>query len=154
MANANTDIRLHTLIYKYDLHTILLSKIIDGVELVNFSLLGKNAKKIPWLIGSQVQLRFEIANLLGINEVQNTDVLFRFGKGIQFNIRYPSLDSFNFEWKKISSILRTEILELDNEDLFNYSEDDPGLKGTFFDLLSGVVEREANIISVLTILLV
>ncbi|MBB5624136.1 hypothetical protein HDE69_005233 [Pedobacter cryoconitis] len=154
MIKTNTDVRLSTLIHKYDLHTILLSKVINRIETVDLSLLGNDAKKIPWLVNSQVQLRFEVANLLGVDEVQNADILFRFDKGIQFNMGYLSLDSFNLEWGKISSILRTEILELDNEDLFTYSEDDPEMKGTFFDLLSGIIEREASIISVLTILLV
>lgn len=63
--------------------------------------------------------------------LQNADMLFRFNKGIQFNMGH-SLVSFNLEWKKISSILWTEILELDNEDLFTYSEDDPEMRGNFF----------------------
>ncbi|WP_367867771.1 hypothetical protein [Pedobacter sp. WC2423] len=98
-------------------------------------------------------MRFEVANLLGVYEVQNPDTIFRFNKGVQFNMVYPSLESFNLEWKKISTILRAEILELDNEDLFTYSEDDPEMKGTF-DLLSGIIEREATIISILNTLLI
>ncbi|WP_146610819.1 hypothetical protein [Pedobacter cryoconitis] len=121
---------------------------------VSLGFFGNDTKRIPWLVGSQVQLRFDVANLLGIDEIQNADILFRFNKDIQFNMIYPSLDSFNFDWEKISPILRTEILELDNDDLFSYSEDDPEMKGTFFDLLSGIIEREANNISALTILLI
>lgn len=45
----NIDIRLSTLIHKYDLHTALLSKVINGIETVNLSLLGNDAQKIPWL---------------------------------------------------------------------------------------------------------
>ncbi|MET4141749.1 DinB family protein [Pedobacter sp. UYP1] len=149
----NADIRLSTLIHKYDFHTVLTSKVINGIETLDLSLLGNDANKIPLLVGSQVKLRFELAKLLGVDEVQNADILFRFNKGIQFNMGYPSLKPFNLEWKKISSILRTEILELDNEDLFTYSQDDPEMKGIFFDLLSGIIEREASIISILTILI-
>lgn len=154
MIKTNTNIRLSTLIQKYDLHTVLLSNILNGIATVDLSLLGNHTKKIPRLVGSQVRLRFELAKLLGIDEAQNADILFQFNKGIQFNMRYPSLQSLNFKWRKISSILRTEILKLDNEDLFTYSEEEPEMKGTFFDLLSGIIEREANIISVLTILLI
>ncbi|MET4138174.1 hypothetical protein [Pedobacter sp. UYP1] len=154
MVKPNADIRLSTLIHKYDLHTVLISKVINGIETLDLSLLGNGANKIPLLVGGQVKLRFEVANLLGVDEVQNADTLFRFNKGIQFNMGYLSLESFNLEWKKISSILRTEILELDNENLFTYSEDDPEMKGTFFDLLSGIIEREASIISILTRLLI
>ena len=154
MIKTNIDIRLSTLIHKYDLHTALLSKVINEIEIVDLSLLGNDAQKTPWLIDSQVQLRFDVASLLGLDEIQNAEMFFRFNKGIQFNIGHHSLDSFDLEWKKISSILRTEILEFDNEDLFTYSENDSEMKGTIFDLLSGIIEREASIISVLTILLV
>lgn len=154
MVKPNADIRLSTLIHKYDLHTVLISKVINGIETLDFSLLGNDADKIPLLVSSQVKLRFEVANLLGVDEVQNPDTTFRFNKGVQFNMGYPSSESVNLEWKKISAILRTEILELDNEDLFTYSEDDPEMKGTFFDLLSGIIEREATIISKLNTLFI
>lgn len=128
MIKTNIDIRLSTFIHKYDFHTALLSKVINGIETVDLNLLGNDAQKIPWLIDSQVQLRFDVASLLGVDEIQNADMLFRFNKGIQSNMEHHSLVSFDLEWKKISSILRTEILELDNEDLFTYSEDAPEMK--------------------------
>jgi len=148
-----TDIRLATLIQKYDTHTLYFSKTISEIEKRDFSHLGDDAKKISWLIGSQVQLRFEVANLLGIDETQIGDTLFRDNVFVQFSTDYPSIQSFQMDWKKISPILRVEILELDNEDLFSYSKDDAEMKGSLFDLLSSVIEREAICISVLTVLL-
>lgn len=117
----------------------------------DLNLFNNDSKYIPWLIGSRVQLRFEITNLLGIDIKQATEELFRDNKAVQLDINYPPLDTFRNDWDKVSPILRNEILELDNEDLFTFSDSNPKMKGTFFDLLSFTIEREKEIIDTLTV---
>lgn len=149
--NNEIDIRLATLIQRYDVHTSLFSKIIEGITQRDLKHFKKDSNQIPWLIGSQVQLRFETANWMGIEGTQAAAKLFRGNKEVQHHIMYPSVTSFNKDWKKISPILRNAILELKNEDLFTYSKKESGMGGTFFDLLSYIIQRETNCISVITL---
>jgi len=151
MNNQNGDVRLTNIILKYDFHTLLFSKIVGGITDRDLHLFDKDSNCIPWLIGSQVQLRFEIANTLGIVMKQEANELFIGNKGGQPGIKYPSLHRFKHDWDKISPILRDEILQLGNEDLFAFSKSTPELKETFFDLLSNTIDREHEIINIITV---
>lgn len=140
------DIRLRTLLESYDVHTDLFPKIITGITERDLNLFKKGSNIIPWMVGSQVQLRYDIANWLGIHENQAAAELFSGVQTVQDNAIYPPLASFIDDWKKISPILRNAIYELDNEELFLFSKKEPGKTGTFFDLLSDIIQRETNCI--------
>jgi hypothetical protein len=147
----NKDVRLITLIARYDAHTDQFSKILTEASEKDLSRDDLYSKSVPWIVGNQVQLRFEVANLLGIEMQQSADKIFRANVNINFNINYPSLDNFREDWEKISPVLRNEILQLDNVDLFTFSKHEPIMKGTFFDLFSYVISREREIIYGLTV---
>lgn len=143
-----TDIRLATLISSYDLHTSSFSKLIEGITIRDFKHLEKDSSRIEWLIKSQVQLRFDLANWMGIEEEEVQ--VFQNNQRAQDCIFYFPIESFNEDWKRISPLLRNAIMELTNEDLFVYSEQTSEMKGTFFDLLSYVIQREKKCISMIT----
>lgn len=142
--NKEIDSRLAFLIQSYDVHTTLFPKIIDGAVKRNLNLSRKDRNEISWLIGSQVQLRYEIANLMGIEDKQAAEALFSDNKGVQYDIVYPSLSSFNHDWKRISPALKSAILELSDKELFTFSKETPEKKGVIFDLLSYGIQRESN----------
>ncbi|MBB6498763.1 DinB family protein [Pedobacter cryoconitis] len=149
--NSKIDIHTEKIIESYDVHTSLFSKIIEGIIERDLHHFIPGSNQIPWLIGSQVQLRYEAASWMGINKKQKAEALFRNNKEVQHDITYPSVTSFNEDWKRISPILRNAILELDDEDLFTYSEKEPGKRGTFYDLLSHIIQRETNCIAMITL---
>ena len=147
----NKDIRLITLINKYDEHTLQFSKMLNEISEKELNRDDLYSKSVPWIVGSQVKLRFEVANLLSIDIQQSADEIFRANASINLEIKYPSLDVFKEDWNRISPILRKEILELDNDDLFTFSESEHKMKGTFFDLFSHIIHRERDIIDQLTV---
>jgi len=140
------DIRLRTLLESYDVHTDLFPKILNGITERDLNHFKKGSNIIQWMIGSQVQLRYDVANWLGIDEQQTAVALFSGNQCVQDKAIYPPLTTFVADWKKISPILRNAIYELDNEELFLFSEKEPGKTGTFFDLLSDIIQRETNCI--------
>ena len=151
LMNHKLDIHIEKIIESYDAHTSLFSKIIDGITERDIRHFIKDSNQIPWLIGSQVQLRYEAAGWMGIDKKQKAEALFRNNKEVQHDIIYPPVTSFNEDWKRISPVLRNAILELDDEDLFIYSEKEPGKRGTFYDLLSHIIQRETNCIAMITL---
>lgn len=148
MVMDNKDIRLKMLILKYDEHTLQLSKILNEITEKDLYRFDVYSKSVPWIVGGQVSFRFQIANVLGIEINPSTDQIFR-TDGTQLYIEYPSLETFRKDWEIISPILKNEILELDNEELFTFSEEEPKMKGSFFDLLSFMIERERENIDAL-----
>lgn len=142
--NKEIDTRLAFLLQSYDVHTTLFSKIINVAAKRNLNLSNKERNEISWLIGSQVQLRYEIANLMGVEDKQAAEALFSDNKQVQYDIVYPSLSSFNHDWEKISPVLKSAILKLSNKDLFTFSKQSPEKKGVIFDLLSFGIQRESN----------
>ena len=102
--NKEIDTRLAFLLQSYDVHTTLFSKIINVAAKRNLNLSNKERNEISWLIGSQVQLRYEIANLMGVEDKQAAEALFSDNKQVQYDIVYPSLSSFNNDWEKISPV--------------------------------------------------
>ncbi|MEO6488692.1 MAG: DinB family protein [Ferruginibacter sp.] len=141
-----TDSRIYSLIVLYDLHTGFFSRAIDGIsEDDAHNRMNTKANHTAWLTGSLVEQRFEIAKGVGIDKTQAAHEHFKDNKGIQDNTRYPLLQDFKTDWETISPLLRTALIGA-NEEKLNKEIDMGGHKMTFFELLSFLVYREANII--------
>jgi hypothetical protein len=84
--------------------------------------------------------------MLGVTSVQQAVELFKNNKGIQDDVRYPSLDSFKKDWNLITPLLRKAFMEVSDEKLDEQFEMMPGFKMTYFELISFIIYREANCI--------
>ncbi|MBA2249200.1 MAG: DinB family protein [Chitinophagaceae bacterium] len=139
--------RMYSLIVLYDMHTNFLAKALDGItEKDAQNRLNTKANHIAWLTGSLVQQRFEIAKNLGVEHTQAANELFKDNKGIQDNVSYPSLADFKKDWDIISPQLREAFVTVTDERLDRKFEMMPGYIIPFFDLLTFMIYREANII--------
>ena len=147
----NNDIHLTTLLNTFDINSSVFARLIEGITERDLRHFKKDSNYIPWLIGSQVQLRYELANLLGIDETQTAKELFSNNKAVQYDVIYPPIFSFNNDWKRISPRLRNLIQELNDEDLFTCDKKNPAYQGTLFDLLSFITQRESQSISTITL---
>jgi hypothetical protein len=110
------------------------------------SRLNTKANHIAWLTGSLVAQRFEIANLLGVQEQQAAHELFKNNKGIQDGVTYPSLASFKEDWKKLSPLLKDALTAITDSKLDESMEMGPGMKMTKYELICFCTYREANCI--------
>ncbi len=138
--------RMYSLIVLYDMHTTYFANVTEGISDKDaHNRLNTKANHVAWLTGSLVQQRFEIAKDLGVDHKQAAHELFKDNKGIQDNITYPSLAEFKKDWETISPQLRDVLSNVTDEKL-DSQYPMPEMKMTFFDMISFITYREANII--------
>ena len=141
------DSRMSSLIVLYDMHTTYFANaIVDISDKDSHNRLNTKANHIAWLTGSLVEQKYEIAKMLGSDNKQAAHELFKDNKGIQDNITYPSLSEFKKDWETISPVLRNALVNISSEKLDDSFEMMPGMKMTYYDLITFVIYREANII--------
>ena len=141
------DSRMSSLIVLYDMHTTYFANVIvDISDKDSHNRLNTKANHIAWLTGSLVEQRYEIAKMLGSDNKQAAHELFKDNKGIQDNITYPSLSEFKKDWETISPVLKNALANISSEKLDDSFEMMPGMKMTYYDLITFVIYREANII--------
>lgn len=139
--------RIYSLLVLFDMHTTFFSSALDGISDNDaHNRLNTKANHVAWLTGSIVQQRFEIANALGVDKKQAADDLFKNNKGIQDNVTYPSLTLFKKDWETVTPILRDALFNVKDEKLDESFEMIPNMRMTYFDLISFIIYREANII--------
>ena len=139
--------RMISLVVLYDMHTTFLKNATEGISDHDaHNRLNTIANHVAWLTGSVVHQRFELAKLLGIDEIQSADELFRNNKGIQDNVSYPPLNDFKKDWAQISPHLRNALATVSDEKLDSLFEMMPEEKMTHFDLIAFMTYREANCI--------
>jgi hypothetical protein len=130
----------------YDLHTKFYHQAIAGISDEDAAKrLGTEANHIAWLAGSIVQERYEIAQILGGDLKSASNELFADHKGIQSDVKYPSLAVYAQDWNKISPILRELLTNASDEELDKVLEF-PGMSFPVFEMISFDMYREANCI--------
>lgn len=138
--------RTFALVTLYDMHTTFFNKALEGISDADaHNRLNTKANHIAWLTGSLVEQRYEIANLLGLDMQQAAHELFKEGRGIQEDITYPALAGFIADWEKISPKLREALAAADDNTLDKIFEM-PGMKMSYYDLITFTIYREANCI--------
>jgi len=139
--------RMHSLIVLYDMHTTYFSNVIEGIsDKDTHNRLNTKANHMAWLTGSLVEQRFERANMLGVDRKQGAHELFKENKGIQDGVTYPSLASYKKDWESITPLLRDALVNVSDEKLDESFEMMPGMKMTYYDLITFITYREANCI--------
>ena len=139
--------RMHSLIVLYDMHTTYFSNVIEGIsDKDSHNRLNTKANHIAWLTGSLVEQRYEIARELGSDVKQGANELFKDNKGIQDGVTYPSLAAFKKDWVSITPVLRDAFVNVTDQKLDESFEMMPGMKMTYYDLITFIIYREANCI--------
>ena len=147
METKTTSSRMHSLVILYDMHTTFFSSVIEGIsDKDTHNRLNTKANHIAWLTGSLVEQRYEIANMLGIDRKQDAHELFKNNRGIQDGVTYPSLAAYKKDWESITPLLRDALTNITDEKLDESFEMMPGMKMTYYDLITFIIYREANCI--------
>ena len=139
--------RMFSLVVLYDMHTKFFASVLDGISDKDaHQRLNTKANHVAWLTGSLVEQRYEIANELGFEGKQAAEELFKNNKGIQDDVTYPSLETFKKDWEHITPILRDLFMNVGDDKLDESFEMMPGIKMTYYELISFIIYREANCI--------
>lgn len=86
---------------------------------------------IVWVLGNLVNCRYWLANVLGIEEKDPNDELFKEGRAYDANATYPTVEEFKKSWHNISEKLYNKLLSVSDEELsepFSF-----GMKVDFFE---------------------
>ncbi len=138
---------MYSLIVLYDMHTTFFSSALDSISDDDaHNRLNTKANHVAWLTGSLVEQRFEIARMLGVDKRQTADEFFKDNKGIQDGLRYPALTSFKKDWEEVTPELRKAFMTVSDEKLNEQFEMMPGMKMTYYELVTFIIYREANCI--------
>lgn len=147
MNTVPTSNRLYSIVVLYDMHTGYLVKALENItDSDAHNRLNTKANHVAWLAGSIVQERYELATLLGVDKKQQAYDLFSNNKGIQDDVTYPSINLFIQDWHLITPLLRQVLVNVTDEKLDETFEMMPGYKMSYFDLITFMTYREANII--------
>jgi Zn/Cd-binding protein ZinT len=134
------------------MHTNFFYNVLDGLkEEDRHNRLQTKANHMAWLTGSIVQDRVEIATMLGNPQKQAADHLFSNNKGIQDKVEYPTLESFKEEWQRLTPLLRETFMQVSDEKLDEQFEMMPGMQMTYYEMITFIIYREANIIGQLAL---
>lgn len=135
----------------FDMQTTFFARAIEGVsEKDTYDRLNTKANHIAWLTGTLVQQRYEMTKETNPGLKQIGDELFKDNKGIRDDAKYPTIAEYLKDWEKISPVAREVLVNIDDEKLD--SEIDMGfMKMTYYELLSFMIYREANIIGQLAL---
>lgn len=138
--------RMYGLIVLYDLHSDYFKRAIEGISDEDAAKrLDTKANHIAWIAGSLVQERYELAKIFGIDMQASAHELFADHKGIQSDVVYPSLASYQQDWDNVSPVLRAALLKATEEELdrvLTY----PEMSFPVYEMVSFDMYREANCI--------
>lgn len=138
--------KMFALLVLFDMHSNYFSNAIDGITDDDaHERLNTKANHVAWLAGSLVQERYELANIFGLTLKAEADELFKDHKGIQETERYPTLATYEKDWKKITPLLREKLVSATDEELdkvLTY----PGMSFSVYEMTSFDIYREANCI--------
>ena len=138
-------IKLQVVQSLYDWHTKLFhNALVDITDTDAVNRLNTKANHIAWLTGSLVYGRYSLANILGIDQKQQSYQLFENFKGIIDDAAYPPLEEFKNDWNKISPLLKDKIDNLSEDELNGPDPFKmPGGDFTLFDTLLFCTDRES-----------
>ncbi len=147
MTTKTKSTRIHSHLILFDMHTQYFFSATDGLSDKDVqNRLNTKANHVAWLTGSLVEQRFEIANMLGKEGNQEAHDLFKNNKGIQDEVTYPPMATFKKDWEKITPLLRDALANVTDKKLDESFEMMPGMKMTYFELITFIIYREANCI--------
>lgn len=139
--------RMFSLVVMYDMHTDFFVRALEGIpDEAAHNRLNTKANHIAWLAGSFVNERFEGAKTLGAGMEPETGELFKDHKGIQDNVPYPSLADYKKDLDQVSPKLREALVTVTDEKLDEKFEMMPGMEMTYYELITFMTYREANLI--------
>ncbi len=143
--------RTEGLLSLFDYHTDFFPKVLEGISEDDMhNRLNTQANHPAWLAGALVQQRFQMASETGTGLKQTGEDLFKNNKGIQAGVKYPTIAEYLNDWKKITPESRAALAKIDDKKLDSDFEM-PGMKMTYFELITFTIYREASMIGQLAL---
>lgn len=102
----------------YRMHSQMFNNMLDGIRETDAQTrIEGRTNHFTWMVGNLVNCRYWLAEIFGMPEKDPNNDLFRDGKALDANAKYPSLDELKKEWHRISPVLYQKLLSVDDVEL-------------------------------------
>ncbi|ANH82097.1 hypothetical protein A8C56_14945 [Niabella ginsenosidivorans] len=109
---------LEIVIPAFRMHTQNFNNVLEGISEADAVKRAEGrTNHIVWMTGNLVNCRYWLANILGIEDRDPNEALFKDAKALDENAVYPSLDVLKKEWHQISPKLFDRLLAISDEEL-------------------------------------
>lgn len=147
METKTVSTRMISLITLYDMYTDYFKRALEGISDEDaHKRLDTKANHVAWLAGSFINERFTGAKTFGKALESQTGDLFKDHQGIQENATYPTIADYIKDLERISPELRDALINITDEKLDEKFEMMPGMKMTYYELITFMTYREASLI--------
>lgn len=105
--------QLNVIIPAYRMHTQTFINALEGIsEEDALKRIEDRTNHVVWMAGNFVNMRYGLANVLGIDEKDPYDDLFFQGKALETAVKYPTLKELQANFHKISPVIYDTLLKV------------------------------------------
>lgn len=109
---------LQLVIPQYRMHTQLFDNVIENIS--GFDALKRVndvTNHFVWMAGNMVNTRYWLANILGVEDKDPNEELFKDARALDPKANYPELSDLKDQWHKVSSQLYNMLYRVTDEEL-------------------------------------
>ncbi|MEO5910515.1 MAG: DinB family protein [Pelobium sp.] len=141
-----TSKKLEIIIPAFRMHSQSFKNVLDGItEKSGLKRIDFKTNHVVWMTGNLVNCRYWIGNLLGIEDKDPYNDLFKEGRALDENLSYPSLEELKNSFAIISPIVYQKLLEATDEQLdkgFSFGMNVPFVKENVLNMIGMCIGRE------------
>lgn len=141
-----TSNKLEIIIPAYRMHSQMFKNVLEGIsEKASLRRIDNNTNHVVWMAGNLVNCRFWIGNLLGIEEIDPNEDLFKEARALDESLDYPTLVELKKNFAVISpkayhKLLTTTDKELDKA--FPFGMNVPFVPENVLNMIGMCIGRE------------
>lgn len=141
-----TSKKLDVIIPAYRMHTQSFKNVLDGVtEEAALKRINNSTNHVIWMTGNLVSCRYWIGNLLGMQEKDPYEELFKEGRALDESLDYPTLEALKKSFATISPKVYKELLTSTDEQLdkaASFGMNIPFIKENVLNMIGMCLGRE------------
>ncbi len=109
---------LQVVIPQYRTHTQLFDNMVRNITgLDALTRINNSTNHFIWITGNMVNTRYWLANILGVEDKDPHEALFKDAKALDNSATYPELEDLRKQWHRISPQLYDKLHRITDEDL-------------------------------------
>ncbi|WP_346237221.1 DinB family protein [Niabella insulamsoli] len=135
---------------QYRMHTQLFDNAIADITGVDaLKRLYDVTNHFVWMAGNMVNTRYWLANILGVEDQDPNNELFKDAKALDPNVNYPELNDLKQQWHRVSSQLYDALLKATDEELaapFNFGMGVAFIEENKLNMVGMCLDRESYLL--------
>lgn len=137
--------KLEIIIPAYRMHTQSFNNALDGIsEEAARQRIDDKTNHVVWMTGNLVNCRYWMAKVLGMDENDPYEGLFKDARALDENLDYPSLEELSKNFHEISPQVYRRLLEVTDEKLeeaFSFGMDMPFVEENVLNMIGMCIGR-------------